>query len=609
MPTGYYYARRAATGLVRRPTRQMVDYDKLATPTIGLLISFFRAYPDLMEEILCGDRPDYHNSLLNAVTKRYMARYQETFTYAARGYGKTTCVVSSRCNQGILWPGEITGYYAPSDAQAAPLASKAFATYERNNPILAAHWTRNNDAKETFKASTPHGSQFLMTVPRGLDTSGVVAEECAQTDGNAQFNFAEFNQIVIGTNRKQHMVNGEPDPKHVDNQIHYISSCGSKEHESFQVCESIRKSMAEGGSAYALFIPWQAVVLCRMKPVSYYQMLKAKLTSEQFMRECESKCTGTAESPIIKDSVLMEASTLMVMEDRHCGDKDAFYVIGYDVSSRDVAGNALTAMAVVKCTRQYHTEKKDRYKKQLVYVMDSPPPKNAKAHARLIKSAWRDFSMAGGLATYIVIDARQYGQSVVEALHEDLGDGLPPLATVTHEEPYSGLEHEGAVPCVYPLQATASTGRDPNIEMLDYIEREFENGNFNILTSDLVDGVKAYKLKHGIKDDSQDAYIQFPYIKTRELRRQIANLQKRYTSVGYVEAPISKHIVHDMWSATLYAARFVQKLEREELYNENRRSSEWEEYASKTLGSQIQALPSGGRQRSVARMGRLRINR
>ena len=180
----------------------------------------------------------------------------------------------------------------------------------------------------------------------------------------------------------------------------------------------------------------------------------------------------------------------------------------------DASGNALTAMSVIKCTRHFDTGKWDHYRKQLVYVMDMAPPKTAKAHAAIIKRRWADYSMDGGLATYVVIDARQYGQSVVEALHEDLGDGLPPLCTTTHEEPYNALEREGAVPCIYPIQATGNSGRDPNSEMLDYIEREFENGNFQLLTANLDEGMTAYKLKHGIKDDLENAKIQFPYLKT-----------------------------------------------------------------------------------------------
>ena len=49
-----------------------------------------------MESICQGDRAEYENSLMNSVTKRYMARCRETFTFASRGYGKTSCLISDK---------------------------------------------------------------------------------------------------------------------------------------------------------------------------------------------------------------------------------------------------------------------------------------------------------------------------------------------------------------------------------------------------------------------------------------------------------------------------------------------------------------------------------
>lgn len=555
-----------------------------------------------MESICQGERAEYENSLMNSVTKRYMARCRETFTFASRGYGKTSCLISDKCNKGILWPGEVTGYYAPAEKQAAPLASKAFAGYERNVPLLANHWRRINDSTDRFAVATINGSKFIMDIDRGIDTSGVVAEECAQEDKNP-FNWTDFNQIVLGTNRLDHKANGVSVPSHIDSQIHYISSCSRQENESYSVYKSVRQEMMEGGSAFALSIPWQVPVLCRMKKMSYYQMLRKRLTAEQFDRECNSHCTGSAENPIVRDNVVRESRSVMTMEDKHCGNPEVFYIISYDVSSRDHSGNALSGMSSLKCERQFNTAKWDRYRKSLVYVMDMRPPKTAREHAAILKKRWAEYSIVGSTA-FLVVDARSYGQSVVECLHEDLGDGLPPLRTMNNDPDFAGLVRPGAIPCLYAIQAMGNTGRDPNSVMLDYIEREFENGNLRLLTADLAAGVKSYKLKNGIKDDTQDALIQFPYLKTNALCRQIANLQKKYTSTGWVEAEISKYIQKDMWSSLLYANRIAQYLEKDQLYAQNHYESQWEKAAA-----DMENAASGFvvRARANKRQGRLAI--
>lgn len=584
--------------------REGINYDEYATPEWALLLSFFRWYPDILEDICRGENAEFSNSLINRVMKRYMARYQETFTTGSRGIGKTTTVVADKCDKGILWPGEITGYYAPVMAQAAPLASKAYATYQRNVPILADHWIKNNDGRDRFKTTTPHGSQFIMDIDRGLDTSGVVAEECAQEDRNP-FNWDDFNQIVLGTNRLAYKVNGRSDPTHVDSQIHYITSATRRENEAYSVYINLRKAMQEGENAYAVSMPWQVPVLARMKSVSYYRMLRKKLTSEQFMRECEAKWTGSIENPIIRDDILVASRKLKVMEDKHCGDPECFYIIGYDVSSRDVMNNALTAMAVVKCERQYHGDLMDEYKKSLVYVEDRKPPKTAREHAAIIKRRWRDYCIEEGRPAFVVVDARSYGLSVIEHLHEDLGDGLPPFRTMNNDLTFAELVKPDAIPCLYALQASGTSGADPNSVMLDYIEREFERGNLRLLTSNLYEGLQAYKLKHEIKDDIRDPEIQAPYGATNRLARQIGNLQKKYGTVGWTEQQINKNIQKDMWSALLYACRIAQRLEKSELYAQNRRKSEWEELAKKYEGYTGDYAPNSklGKQRRNGRLG------
>lgn len=600
----YTYSRNQGR-YIKKESRAGVDYSQFATREWALLISFFRFYPDILEDICIGPNPEFENGLVNRVMKRYMARYQETFTTGSRGLGKTSTIVADKCDKGIMWPGEITGYYAPVEKQAAPLASSAFATYQRNCPILAGHWAKNSDAQDHFKASTKNGSQFIMSIDRGINTSGVVAEECAQEDKNP-FNFAEFNQVVLGTNRLTYKVNGHDDPTHIDSQIHYITSATRKENESFPVYMDTRRAMMAGESAFAISIPWQVPVLCRMKSFAYYQMLKKKLTAEQFMRECESKWTGSIENPIIKDADVQKSRTLKVMEDRHCGDPECFYILGYDVSYRDRAGNAMTAMAVIKCTRQYHTEKKDSYKKSLVYVEERRPPASAQEHAALIKRRWKDYCMEGGTAAYIVIDAQSYGEAVLEALHMDLHDGNPPMCTMTNDLP--ALTQPGAIPCVYAMRASsASGGNDPNSVMLDYAEREFENGNVVMLTASLYDGMKAYKLQNNIKDDYRDVEIQSPYSATNRLCRQIANLQKKYMAVGWTEQEISKYINKDMWSAFLYSLRLAQRLEKDELYYANRRRNAWDEYAKQFTAPQAGAYNE--LRKRPSRQGRVGVKR
>ena len=567
----------------------MAEFDEYATKEWALLISFFRWYPDIMEDLCEGPDCEFHNSIMSRVTKRYQARFAVTFTYACRGFGKTTMSIASACVAGILWPGEVTAYHAPSLRQAAPLAAKAFATFSRNYPLLAEHWSLKSDSRDNFRVDTAHGSSIRMNVERGMDTSCVIAEECAQEDRNP-FDWDDFGQVVLGTNRLRYSVNGHPDPNHPDFREQYITSATGRGNPAYAVYGRVRSEMNRGGSAFALCIPWQVVVLSRMKPLKYYENLRRSLTEEQFARECMSVCSGGAGSPLIPPRTLENARRIMTAEDRipsadpggasrpggtgpgrnaagagqppGPGSGCPAYVIGYDVSYRQGNGNALCAVAVIRCDPD--PRQPGEYIKSLVYVNDFPPPASAAEQARQIKSFWARYRAPGGPWPTLCVDANSYGYSVAEQLHLDTGDGLPPLSSITRDRSLVPLEKPDAVRCLYPMRASGPAGgRDTNPDMIEYVAREMENGRFLLLTSDAEEGLYRTKLRCGITGTECDGALRLPFIKTDELCAQIGNLRRFYGTSGWTEKEVSGAVRKDMWSAVIYAARMVWYMERE----------------------------------------------
>ena len=374
------------------------------------------------------------------------------------------------------------------------------------------------------------------------------------------------------------MVDRESDPFFPQFQKQYITSAGNQQNASFQYRNDTYREMLEGKNSVCLDIPWVVPVLSGIRRAEYYSDLRSKQTPEAQLRELESIWTGTSENPVIRDSTLTESKLLACMEARHCGDPSVRYVIGYDVSYADGVNNAKCATAVVKLERQSGEFKQDRFLKSLVYVKDEPP-KDHIQQAKNLKSIWYRFCLEGGAGTFIAIDSWQYGTAVVQALHSDLGDGLPPLCCVNHDFPE--LEQKGALPVIYPIKAVGGVGNtihDNDGDMIRYAELEFEHRNVQLLVANLYEGIRAYKIKHHIKDDSLDPTIAIPYIKTRELCGQIANLQKKTTGMNLAEKRISTHINRDMWSAFKYALRFAQLLEKSELMGNQKKESEWARY-------------------------------
>ena len=518
---------------------------------------------------------------------RAYARNADVAFTGTRGITKTSTKFKYAMLNGLVWPGTQSAYYGPSYKQMALIGSKQFKQIAHDYPALAKGWRVTAESKDDFKIETDLGSAFYISAFRGDNIHDVTAEEFAQEE-NPPFDFTEYSTIVLPAVRLRHNVDGKPDQNFVSYKNHSITSAGRKQHPSFQVrCDTL-KEMYRGESAFAYDMSWECVVLQQMRPYSWAQKLKSKLTPERWMREMESRYTGADEYPIISDESLSESCCLQSMERQHCckysgnktDPKDVIYIVCYDVSYEDAKKNAKCAVGVWKLTKQDDFLKRDRYLKQLVWLDDWPPPDNAMKQARKLKDVWYRFCFDGGNTTYIAIDGWQYGKAVIEDLMKDLGDGLPPLCILDHTE-YVALEQDGALPIIYPIKAGGSGVTDPDVEMIRYAQTQFDNHNVQLLTMNTREGVEAYKRLHKIKDDDLDYQIARPYQKTRELSGQIQNLKAVPSGAGFSEKRISRAIQRDSWSAIKYGLRLAQKLEKELVLSEVRKKSDWDGLLSK----------------------------
>lgn len=547
---------------------------------------------------------------------RAYARYTDVAITGTRGMTKTYTKMISEMINGVAWTGTQVLYTGPSLKQLASIGGKTFHDIEHDYAALAKHWRVTAESKDDFKIETDYGSAFYIGEKRGDNIHAATAEEFAQEE-NPPFDFDEYTTIVLPAVRLRHNVNGSPDPNFVAYKNHSITSAGRKQNHAYQVRCEVMKEMGRGESAFTMDVPWQCVVLQQMRPYSWAQKLRTKLTPEKWMREMESRYTGADSNPIVRDEVLTECRKLMIAENRHCaydiGNKlkpeDVIYIVGYDVSYADDKKNAKCACVVLKCTRQTDWLKRDRYLKQAVYVDVWNPPVKSMMQAQRVKDVWSRFCYDGGAATYLAIDAWQYGTSVVENLMMDLGDGLAPLCVRNHAS-FTELEQENAVPCLYPIKAGGAGVTDPDAEMVRYAELQFENRNVELLCSNVNEGVENYKKYHRIKDDSMDAMLADPYIKTRELVGQIQNLKKVASGTTQKEERISKHIQRDIWSALKYALRVAQILEREELAQAVRHKSDWDAELAKyknraAAPHRAAAAGAGGRTVTARRGGRI----
>lgn len=597
---------------VKNKKERAFDYDKINKKSWALLISFFRFYPDFMLDLLRAKNAEYGLELVQRIMLRVQARYALTYITGARGGTKTYIEMLSTETDGVSYPGDTRRYYAPSQKQSAKLASRTFKEIEKSYPLLASWWEVKNDRSDMFYAVTPYGSEISMYAPRGDSFSSLIGEEIAQ-EGEEGFDFDAFESDVQKGHRNERYVNGKIDRTRIQLKQNYISNASSRNNKAFSVYRAAALEAMIKGDKYEGFcmdFSWKTVLLCNIRSIAYYKKEKKTTSPEVWAREMEVKYGGSSENPMIVDETLARSRKLTCAEFEHCGDPNAIYAVCYDVADEDGQNNAKCGLVVWKFTEFTTVAKRDKYKAQAVYVDSFAPPKTAYEHAQKLKPIWARYCRDGGQTTYLVIDAQGgHGKPIIEELMKPTTDGSRPLACI--DGYHADLEQPNAVRCIYPMKAGTRGTADPDGDMVEYAQIEFEQGNVELLIPRMLDGIEQYKLKHNIKDNSADSKIIVPYKKTEELCGQIKNLQKVASGQTVKEVRKTSRVPRDIWSAGKYGLRIKQKLEAKLAQKNNGGGksswdSEIERYKNGQMPTAIPHNQNSDRSRLIGLRGNIR---
>ena len=575
-----------------------------------VFLAFLRYFPDFLADIMRDeDNADFDLAFIQRIFMRIEARYQYVDITACRGATKSFCKQLEEKCEAVTYPGQISAIVGPSFKQSAKIASQIHKQIGNNYPLLNDLYAVEADSMDRFVVTTQFGSKISIEAFRGNTIFKATAEEVAQEE-NPAFDADEYKEVVIPAVRGEYKVQGKRSPAYVYFKQHSITSAGRRQGYAYEQRHRHRWMMARGESAYILDVPYDVLLLEQMRPVAWAENIRNELTGAAWLREMESVYSGSDKNPVIRDEVLTEARNLLLMEEHHCCKdrdnkikaEDVIYIVGYDVSYRDAKGNAKCACAVLKCTKQDDYYHRDKYLKQLVWLEDWTPAETPTpiAQAQRLRRIWDRFTYEGS-QTYLAIDAWQYGDGVLSALMADPIGGARPLCTYRHIEK-TELELEGAIPVIYPIRAGGTGVRDPDSEMINNAQMQFEHSNVQLLTGNLNEGVEAYKKYHRIKDDSMNYKISLPYKKTNELAQQIQNLREEPSGQGIREKRISQHIQRDSWSALKYAMRLAQILEKANLAKKQKKN-DWDEVLAKYKGGSIRAAKSANSRVVVSRQG------
>lgn len=611
MPSESQYAKstyqRKAGHWAKRDIEKSFDYEGVDQKSAAFMISVFRWYPDFYADLCRAEDARYHLELPQRMMLRVIARYRNVYITGVRGLTKTYCLLLGKMIKGELWPGCVMRYCAPNLKQAAALATQAFHQIEKDYPIIASHWSIKHDAQDSFLITTIYGSEFGMYSPRGDNNGETLAEEIGQ-EGNDPFDMRRYEEDVLPACRMVRMVNGIEDPYSIQQQHIHISNACRKQNPAFHKHRATCLKEMQSGEpyeGYVMDLSWKTALLCNIRNIAYVKDQRSRLTEAAWKREMCGLYTGDSENPLIPDEKLTASRRNMLMEPCHCGDPHVIYIVSHDVSYADNPKNAKCADVVLKLTLFEDIERRDKYRKQVVYVDNYPPPKTDYLQAQRVRALWERFNTTGGQATYLVVDAQSYGTGVVEELMKPTSDGSPTLCCVNHMA-FQSIEQPGSLPVIYPMKATARGGTDSDSDMISYAQLAFDHEDIELLTANIIDGVEAYKLVHRIKDARQDSQIILPYRQCELLCQQISNLQAEVSGMSLKEVRKSKAMQRDIWSALKYALRMAQKLEGDMKILAYRPKSSWSDKIEEVRKSGVFCYTGGSRGNVLAMRSKVR---
>lgn len=231
---------------------------KAQLPIIKQYVAFWREYPDIFVEFLCGTNPEnFHLYFYQRVFLRAVMRHKYAYATFPRAYSKSflsVLVLMLRC---VLFPTAHLFVTTGGKEQAAGIAREKVEELCRLIPGLKNEidWTRGktksskNEVTYLFKNGSLLDIIAAQQSSRGKRATGGLMEECILIDQTT------LNEVIIPTmNVNRRLADGSRDPNEVANKSQiYVTTAGWKNSFAYQkLIQLLIQQIIEPGEAIVL---------------------------------------------------------------------------------------------------------------------------------------------------------------------------------------------------------------------------------------------------------------------------------------------------------------------------------------------------------------------
>ena len=524
-------------------------------------ISFWREYPDIFVEFLCGDNPNnFKLYFYQRVFLRAVMRHRYAYATFPRAYSKSflsVLVLMLRC---VLYPGSHLFVTTGGKEQAAGILKEKQEELCKLIPGLANEidMTRGKTktSKDNIELLFKNGSKLDIMAARqssrGKRATGGLMEECILIDQTL------LNEVIIPTmNVDRRLSDGSRIEEETVNKSQiYVTTAGWKNSFAYQkLMQLLIQEIIDPSEAVVLGGTWRVPVMEKLLKKSFIEELKMDGTynDASFAREYESEWSGDAENAYFSAERFDKHRQLLQPEYEYSNRsaKNAYYVISVDVGRKgctsevcvikvtpQVQGTSLKSLVMLYSYEDEHFENQAIYLKKLFY----------KYKARTL-----------------AIDANGLGIGLVDymvkaQLDPESGELLPDFGVINDDEGFykkyrtANTEHDA----MYLVKANAPI----NTEAYAYCQAQMNSGRIKFLIDEQQAKVKLMGTKAGqAMDSNARATALMPFTLTTILREQMLNLVEENEGVNILLKRVSKSVPKDRFSAFIYGLFYIKQEE------------------------------------------------
>ena len=533
-------------------------------PIIRQYIAYWREYPDMFVEFLCGptNPENFHLFFYQRLFLRAVMRHRYAYATFPRAYSKSflsVLILMLRC---VLYPGAHLFVTTGGKEQAAGIAREKAEELCKLIPGLKNEidWSRGaskaskNMVEYLFKNGSKLDIMAAQQSSRGKRATGGLVEECILVDQTL------LNEVIIPTmNVDRRLADGSRHEEEVINKSQiYVTTAGWKNSFAYEkLIQTLIQQITDPGQAIVLGGTWRVPVMEKLLRKSFIEELKLDGTynDSSFAREYESEWSGDAENAFFSAEKFDKHRVLLQPEYEYSGrsNKNAYYILGVDVGR----SGCTTEVCIFKVTPQVQGASL----KTLVniYTYDA---EDFEVQAINIKKLFYKYK-----ARIAAIDANGLGAGLIDFMTKaqvdpETGDELPPFGIEggTSEdavEPYKKIKGPGVEDnAIYLIKANAPI----NTEAHAYVQTQLASGKIKFLIDEGQAKVKLMSTKMGqqMDNDKRADYLK-PFTLTTILREQMLNLVEENEGVNIILKQASKSIKKDKFSAFEYGLYYIKQ--------------------------------------------------